>query len=704
MGITYTLSQESDKLMDDKDLQNIKQHLQGRDAQNRILKNIERARSETTVTIGRAASLFDFTENQLRDWEVKNRLTPNKSAGGQRLYPLSELDKLAIIRELLDAKFSPGGIPENIDTIWKAISPVERHEASSPASERGHLLIDQRVDENDHNVFWQYFVSQVLRISLLLICEDMPDTIAGLVLPLQQTERIYSNDPKDLQRLGLSLVGWLTRNRTFHAFLDTAPSFEFPSDFRIEHLRVPGANIYPFTPYIVIQRRARYLTISPVLAETIYRLLQLVYNHVDNWQPSFQAGMGDYVYQVTDFSRGSDVTDFVLDGIVNMVIELGGKMPDGTNRWHFCNLFLPQDDSLPVQQQKLSVRAHSKDSPARIISMTASTAEPGLTFRAYQSGHVIHRSSISTRDHILAYQDTEMETRSAMAIPVGSEFGMAVAALYIASSQENAFNDADLPALRVIVRMIEELLPTYRARQQVPGKLSDLLNYPRVVDLAFREFLSEDDFLDDLETLLSNVLLRNDIVPEKRPDATRITNDVVSFVEVDIDNQATLAMKYGNQVARNLSKEVGLRIQGHLRLLSNSDYRRLYHVNADTYYMIFEGMSLNEARDLAETLRKLLSGVYRIDARRVVLGRPLSLVQMLELPNVTVRLGVQNYYFSKLKYDLLESPVDSAMPEKRHLIIEGSDESLKRGQAAGGDCIFSWDYEKWDHIYWQADE
>src|SRR6202011_5236628 len=107
---------------------------------------------------------FDFTENQLRDWEVKNRLTPNKSAGGQRLYPLSELDKLAIIRELLDAKFSPGDIPENIDIIWNAINPIEEHTASSPASERAHLLIDQRVDQNDHNVFWQYFVSQVLRI------------------------------------------------------------------------------------------------------------------------------------------------------------------------------------------------------------------------------------------------------------------------------------------------------------------------------------------------------------------------------------------------------------------------------------------------------------------------------------------------------------------------------------------------------------
>ena len=212
--------------MDDRTLQSLKQHLQDKDAQNRILKNIERARSEATVTIGRAASLFGFTENQLRDWEARGLVSPHKSAGGQRLYPLTELDKLAIIRELLDnKKFSPGDIPENIDTIWYALNPPEGRKASTSVSNTGHLPIDQRVDHNDHDVFWQYFVSQVFRISLLLICEDMPDTVAGLVLPLQQTERIYSHDPKDLQRIGLSLVGWITASRTFYAFLDIAPSF-----------------------------------------------------------------------------------------------------------------------------------------------------------------------------------------------------------------------------------------------------------------------------------------------------------------------------------------------------------------------------------------------------------------------------------------------------------------------------------------------
>lgn len=690
--------------MDDKSLQNIKQHLQDKDAQKRILKNIERARSEITVTIGRAASLFDFTENQLRDWEVKNRLTPNKSAGGQRLYPISELDKLAIIRELLDAKFAPGDIPENIDRIWEVVSPREGQEVSPAASDGRHLLIDRRVDENDQNVFWQYFVSQVLRISLLLICEDMPDTIVGLVLPLQQSERIYSHDPKDLQRVGLSLVGWLTRNRTFHAFLDTSPSFEFPSDFRLEHLNMPDANTYPFTPYIVIQRRTRGLTLSSVLVETIYRLLQLVYSEVEHWRPSFQAGMRDYVYQVTDFSRGTYVTDPVLEGIMNMVVELGGKSTAGKDRWRFCGLLLPEDGTLPIQQRNLVVRAQSKHTPIRWSNVVLSKNYPGLSFRAYQSGHVIYRPDIHISDDILANREFEETTLSAIAIPVAGENGLAVAALYVASDESGAFSEADQHALRLMTRMIEELLSTYQSRYRVIGKLADLLDNPGIVDLAFSKFRSEDDFINDLDAFLATIQARNDIEPQNRPDPSIKPNEAVSFIAIDIDNQAALATKYGDQVARNLSREVGLRLRGQLSLHSNPRYRQLYHINADSYYIMLVGMPLDEARSLALTLYNQIRGDYRIDARRIVMGRPVKREDMLELKNVTVRLGVQNYMYAKLKEILKRHPYETAVLDVRALILVNFDESLKKGQVEGGDVIVGWNSDAWGFIRWSSSD
>jgi GGDEF domain-containing protein len=296
-----------------------------------------------------------------------------------------------------------------------------------------------------------------------------------------------------------------------------------------------------------------------------------------------------------------------------------------------------------------------------------------------------------------------METRSAIAVPVGGEQGMAVGVLYIASKQEKAFGEADLPALRVIARMVEELLPTYWARQQFKGRLSDLINYPHVIDLAFRDFKSEDDFINDVEELLTTIQSRGDIQAEKRPDPAIKPEEVVSFIEVDIDNQAELAKKYGDLVARNLSRDVGLRILGLLRLQSNPGYKRVYHINADRYYMMFPGMPLNEALKLAETLREDLAAEYSIDAQRVVVGRPLSHKDLLVLQNVTVRLGVQSFQYAKLKDLLGRQPAD-AVAEVRALIVNHADEFLKAGQAEGGNCIIAWRYDTWTFGRWSPVE
>src|SRR5438046_10356099 len=102
----------------------IRTYFQNEDVQERIPQNIQRGRLEATVTIGRAAELFDFTENQLRDWEDRGLLTPQRSTK-QRHYTLADLDKLTIIRELIDAKYAPGDIPLDIDSIWYDIySPI----------------------------------------------------------------------------------------------------------------------------------------------------------------------------------------------------------------------------------------------------------------------------------------------------------------------------------------------------------------------------------------------------------------------------------------------------------------------------------------------------------------------------------------------------------------------------------------------------
>src|SRR5207245_6112332 len=117
---------------------------------------------------------------------------------------------------------------------------------------------------------------------------------------------------------------------------------------------------------------------------------------------------------------------------------------------------------------------------------------------------------------------------------------------------------------------------------------------------------------------------------------------------------------YGDRAARNLSREVGVKMQGQLAVQSNPEFRKMYHVGADRYYLKLPGMSLDDARNLAEQLRQLLRGNYRVDVRRPMSGRPALPDELLVLQNVTVRLGASNYKYPKFKEVLSRYEVEKA--------------------------------------------
>jgi hypothetical protein len=183
--------------MDERSKQRIRQHLQDAGAQERIQRYMEKGRAEASVTISRAAELFQLSENRLRDWEEYGLLSPLRPTGpkGRRLYTPGELDKLAVIRELIDAGYSPGDIPPDVDLIWPAIYKESEHSplwerrgllASGAIHERGvSLSIPPRIERERSALFWRYFASRALRLSLMLICEDIPHTTAALILPLE---------------------------------------------------------------------------------------------------------------------------------------------------------------------------------------------------------------------------------------------------------------------------------------------------------------------------------------------------------------------------------------------------------------------------------------------------------------------------------------------------------------------------------------
>ena len=299
-------------------------------------------------------------------------------------------------------------------------------------------------------------------------------------------------------------------------------------------------------------------------------------------------------------------------------------------------------------------------------------------------------------DPVLAYREFEESTRSAIAIPIAGPDGLAVACLYVSSDEEEAFTEADQRVLRVVTRMVEELLSTYQARRQVTGKLNDLITNPGLVDTAFKDFFSEDNFINDVEALLAGIHAQN--LTEQ--EATK----PVSILSIDIDNQSILATRHGNRVARNLSSAVGSRILGQLGMFSDPELRRLYHLNADSYCLLLKGVSLEDACNRAEVFRQALRGDYRIDARGIVAGRPIPREGLLELLNVTVRLGVSSYKFWKLKEILQRYAPETAVTEVRALIMHSLDFQLEIGQREGGDCIISWDPEIWGHRRWSPSD
>ncbi len=705
--------------------QDIKEHLRQSEVQTRIWKNIQEARSKATVTISRAASLFDFSESQLREWEKRGLLQTDrgllsqdgKGSSGHRQYSPAELDKLAIIRELIDQGYAPGDIPLDINTLWLEGSSHQENpgiETGIGPRQADQLPIDRYVETMEQQEFWRYFVAQALRISLALLCERIPDTLAALILPLED-RRLASeiHTPADLPRIGPSLIGWVSANRSFYTFLDAAPAFEFSSDFRLETL-LPAQG--PSAPedrvlenvVIAVQRRARPLSLSPELVETVRRILNLVYMHQNTWQVCFEYNMRNWVYQAQDLERASHIAgDLILNSLLERVIELGGQTSDGPDYWHFCAVLLPTDASLPVQQQSLVVRAQTHRSPYEIgRSVVNPRQTDSLSLKAFQSGQVVYFEETLPGETMTTYQlptvsrntldvsatpIVEIATHSALAIPIMGERGIAAAVLYIASAHKQVFSLAQQRALRVMSRMVEEQLLTSQARRQVSGKLGNLVTAPVIVDPTFQDFASETDFISEVEQFLHNIQQRPRLAPAEQFVAEGEGIDGLSIISVDIDNQSRIALKYGNIVAKNLSHEVGIRMKGRLRVSDTYTSGKIFHISADRYYFLLPGIAFEEACNLARQLREILQTPYRISLSDAAPGRPALPENMLEVARVTTHSGLSSYSSRKLEGLLQRYPAGIAVKRVRALVMANIEESLERGKSAGGDAVFVWD-------------
>jgi GGDEF domain-containing protein len=234
--------------------------------------------------------------------------------------------------------------------------------------------------------------------------------------------------------------------------------------------------------------------------------------------------------------------------------------------------------------------------------------------------------------------------------------------------------------------MVEELVETYAVRVRATARLSELISAPAVVDTLFQDFLSENEFTADVEQILRSIHQHVEYGQIENPH-----KDVVSVIAIDIDNQSSLANRYGDAMARDVSRAVGLRIQGQLRAFKDEAESRLYRVNADRFYVLLNGMPLEQAQVKAELLHKVLNGAYQIDPLRAPIGQPTLPENMITLSNITVRLGVSSYFYWKLQEIMRRYSTENAAVKARILIEHFLDEVLDIGKREGGNVVVSWD-------------
>ncbi len=643
----------------------IKEYLRQPDTQKKIQRKMVEARSAATVTITRAADLFGFSDTQLRDWDRLGVVSPPRSDGAKqddkkhRQYSRAELDVLAAIRILRDGSYSITEIKQNIDVVrdianqlgqevFTLSGTAERATQPVEVTQEPAIVppIDQLLDNADDELFWRFYITNALRLSLSLLAEYNPNTIVGLVMPLG------SNTPAsvttaNIADLGECLIGWLRPGYSFYLLYTPRPSFEEYTDFRMHPLQALRDNTWT-----IVQRKPGQLNISSQVRTTIQRLLVPLYEHKQKWLPFFKAGQHSFSFPTADFvpeAAENPTKRIHLTSLANLAVSLG---PD--KGWRF----------------------------ACILTQS-----------------------------IFNY-DLEQPLGSCIAIPIGGEEAKPLGVIYLASSQQDAFDEGDQRLLRIIARMAQELLLTFQTRFKVTEQLKSLIEKPALADQAFdiKGVCSETELIDRLERLLqvvwsrddlkgplSEILARDDIRDRRATIAKYYyTNDVVTFYCFDVNDQTSLTQKYGEVMTRNLSREVAIRARNKLKTLFSSSDFLLCHAYGDRFYVFLGGIPLDEARDKVWAFKKELEGVYKIDALRFSTEQPTPIGMRVQ-DEITVRIGISCYPAIK-SYELmhrLENKLDP--PDFQAAVAWGIrkefDDLLKLGQG-----VWSWDPVEWRWI------
>ncbi len=595
-----------------------------------------------------------------------------------------------MIKELTEnGGYNVGSIPLTVDDVWHEVFSVSKEQSYKingydvrNEQNTEHHSIDHLVDEANKGEHWRYFVSQTLRIALNLICEDVPDTVAGIILPLRRTKKAVNElEPQNLAELGECLICWRDQSHTFHTFYDTKPYFDYPSDFRIRGLRAVEEEEPEDSTFVVLQRKVVELLLPINTVETIRHLLILMHENINMWLPYFKRETHGTVYPTAALGNTSNV-ESTLKFLTNMVVRIGGKNDEKKDHWKFCCVLLPDNSLLPFQQRNLFVQAQSTNAP-HVIDRTVVTPEDtilSLSLRAFQSGHVVYRAHVSIEDKTIVYREQESPVQSVIAFPIGSENGAPIGILYIVSEEKDAFSVGQQRVLRLITRMAEELLAVMSIRQRSEEGLRDIVKKPRVVNKMLSGFPSENRFIQDVESLLTQIRMTN---------SDSLKKGETSFISIDMDNQSSYTSRYGDQLSINLSRELGERIRNQMSVLlgKQTDYK-IYHIYADRFFLLLNNRTLDNAREYAEKLQEVLQRTYFISIMPLSYKQPVR--DKIEIKDVTVRLGVTSYKHTKLHEVLGRYPVETQIADMGFSIFYFLEEALNIARQEGRGRIVSW--------------
>ncbi|HEY7975371.1 MAG TPA: hypothetical protein VID72_08525, partial [Ktedonobacterales bacterium] len=261
------------------------------------------------------------------------------------------------------------------------------------------------------------------------------------------------------------------------------------------------------------------------------------------------------------------------------------------------------------------------------------------TFRAYSSGRVTYRPEINALDPAVSYVSEESPISSAIAAPAvdgqGMEHSNPPAVVYVASRHKSAFNDDDFLLIRVMGRLVGEIVQTYNSRGHLPNALTDALADPEIVDGFFADFLSELSFVTDLQKALKALkeqkaqqglkLARPHWREDDQPpgdggdleDLEAFHRDIqtLTLVGVDVNDFSSIQQRQGERVARMLTREIGNRLKQRMNAgqVSGVPTTRLYRAWGDRYYLLMRDDDSEQARQRAERMRQDISGGYHLD-------------------------------------------------------------------------------------------